>query len=246
VGYDAVRAKAEWARPPVDDVGYISSAHMLQWSDDHLRATIAQMERTRYDVNGWRNWHNGWREFFGLDTTHGKRILDFGCGVGLEALQFARAGNDVMVTDIVPDNVALAIRVLELHGYANCKASVMMDGTPTWSDMEIFYSSGTLHHTPQIRDILREALGWCEEARILVYSDRRWTALGIPLPPIDMDISTHTAFQRFVRACDEVGDFADWYSPAKLALRVEGFGRVERCQYIGKGEEFLGAVILPA
>src|SRR5881296_4309055 len=115
VGYDAMRAKAEWARPPVDDIGYIASAHMLQWSDDHLRQTVARMERTRYDVWGWRNWRNQWRDFFGLDTTHGNRILDFGCGVGLEALQFARAGNDIVVADIVADNVMLAERVLKAH-----------------------------------------------------------------------------------------------------------------------------------
>src|SRR5947209_2188965 len=157
--YDAVRAKTVWARPPVDDIGYISSAHMLQWSDDHLRATIAQMERTRYDVNGWRNWGNQWREFFGLDTTHGKRILDFGCGVGLEALQFARAGNTVFVADIVQDNVAVALRVLALHGHEGLPLAAFPDPpffgrAMTMAGVDVFYSSGTLHHTPRMRDIL--------------------------------------------------------------------------------------------
>jgi 2-polyprenyl-3-methyl-5-hydroxy-6-metoxy-1,4-benzoquinol methylase len=87
-----------WRRIPVDDVGYLTAEELLARSDTDLRTLIDRMEQTRY--SGWRNHEGRWRDILGLDTTSGKTVLDYGCGVGLEALQYARAGNDVVVADL--------------------------------------------------------------------------------------------------------------------------------------------------
>src|SRR5881296_3694112 len=218
VVYDFAKAQQAWSRLPCDELGYLSTDHLLRRSAEQLRDMIATMKQMRYDQQGWRNWNNQWREFFGMDTTTGKRILDFGCGVGLDALQFAESGNDVMLADINWESVQIATRVLQAH---NCEPADMIqvyDDTPfftTIGEVDVFYSAGVLHHTPEMRRILDrecQVLSADGEMMVLVYSDRRWSAMGIPLPPIDQEISTHSAFTRFVRSCDEVGHFADWYN----------------------------------
>ena len=54
-----------WSLPPVDDVGYLSSAEMLTWNDDHLHEVIERMRQTRY--TGWRNHDGLWRRYMALD-----------------------------------------------------------------------------------------------------------------------------------------------------------------------------------
>src|ERR1051326_6937817 len=85
--YSFIDQQEQWSRPPVDDVGYLPSSQLLQLADADLVELIEKMARVRY--TGWRNYENRWRVTLGLDDTHGKRILDFGCGTGLEALQVA-------------------------------------------------------------------------------------------------------------------------------------------------------------
>src|SRR5438552_19144793 len=91
VAYDFAQAQQAWSRLPSDELGYLDTDHLLRRSTDQLRTMIATMKQMRYDTTGWRNWNNRWREFFMMDTMTDKRVLDFGCGVGLDALQFSES-----------------------------------------------------------------------------------------------------------------------------------------------------------
>ena len=88
----------QWSAPPVDDVGYLLSEELLTWHDEALLDLINQMAVSRYQ--GWRNWEMRWRTVLGLDSTRDSDVLDYGCGVGLEALQYAKLGNRVTIADI--------------------------------------------------------------------------------------------------------------------------------------------------
>lgn len=215
---------AAWKAIPVDGIGYIDSEEFLAWSDVRVRSFIREFEATRY--GGWRNYGNLWRSTLGLDTTHGKRIMDFGCGYGIEALQFCKSGNEVVISDIHPSNIAAATRVLKLSGF-----SPAVPGK-----VDIFYSNGVLHHSPQIREILKGAVGNLNdggEIRLLLYTDKAWTGkTGTPVPPIEEDVTKHPAFPVYVKAMDAVGEYADWYTREKLEMRVGDFLEVEDFTYI--------------
>jgi SAM-dependent methyltransferase len=213
-----------WKAIPVDGVGYVDSAEFLTWNDTRVRAFIREFEATRY--GDWRNAGNLWRSTLGLDTTHGKRILDYGCGFGIEALQFCKSGNEVVLSDIHLTNVEAAKRVLRISGYEPAEPG----------KVDIFYSNGVLHHTPHIREILKEAvknLNPGGEIRLLLYSDRAWTIkTGSVLPPIEADVTEHPCFPVYVRAMDAVGEYADWYNREKLEMRVGDFLEVLDFNYI--------------
>ncbi len=153
---------AAWSQPPVDDVGYLSSADMMTMGDTQLNLVIMQMARTRYD--GWRN-HNGlWREMLRLDSTHGKDVLDFGCGVGMEARELQEAGNRVQLADVSADNLALALRVLQLGDHCpDMLTCHLVDNEAPYfmadrASFDVIHCSGVLHHIPWAKEIMRRTL----------------------------------------------------------------------------------------
>jgi 2-polyprenyl-3-methyl-5-hydroxy-6-metoxy-1,4-benzoquinol methylase len=169
-----------WNFIPADGIGYVNSEDFLTWPDGVVLHFIRTFETHRYQ--SWRNFNNLWRSTLGLDSTHGKRVKDFGCGFGIEALQFAKSGNEVLLSDIFPSNVQAAERVLRLSGYTPAP-----DGP-----VDVFYSNGVLHHSPQMRELLEKEVANLNpggEVRLLLYSDRAWIlTTATRVPPIEDDV----------------------------------------------------------
>jgi len=49
-------------------------------------------------------------EFLALDQCKGKRVLELGCGLGTDAIQFAKAGAHVTCIDLTENSLALCKR----------------------------------------------------------------------------------------------------------------------------------------
>lgn len=235
---------AAWSSPPVDDVGYLPSAEMLTYRAAKLRKLVDKFETARYQ--GHRNAGGAWRQALGLDSTHGRTVLDYGCGVGVEALQYAKAGNDVWVADIAPDNVALALRVLNLYGYKAHGLNItgQWPFIDTEETFDVIHCCGVLHHIPNPRPVVQrmaELLVPNGELRLMLYSDRSWLDVTQTAPP--EDVATHQAFQHFVHRMDTVGAWADWYDEGRLERRFGDILTVERVQYLMNDKTFLTATL---
>lgn len=249
--FDAQRTA--WSAPPIDGVGYIPSVDLLKKSDDELRAIITVLEKERYNVTGWRNHKNLWREKLGLDSTHGKVVLDYGCGCGVEALQFAKAGNKfVYVADIVIDNRRLAERVLSLYGFEgyglDLSGPMQMCGTGfTIKHLDVFYCAGVLHHIPNARDVLLKASEMLTddgEIRLMLYSDIGWKISTESLvPPVEELVETNPKFNTFTATFDAVGNYADWYSADKLLYRFGDFLDLVSYDYICSDGAYCVAIL---
>jgi SAM-dependent methyltransferase len=218
----------EWAAPPIDGKGYIPSTELLKKSNAELCTLIEMMGKERYEVNAWRNHKNLWREKLGLDSTHDKIVLDYGCGCGIEALQFAKTNNQVWVADIAIDNVNLAERTLNLFGYnVYKKIYLTSEGLNLKESIDIFYCNGVLHHIPYARDVMeRAAMALIPngEIRLLLYSDTFWKIVTeSSVPPVEEKVETNPKFIKFTAALDGVGAYADWYSADKLIYRFGDF-----------------------
>jgi SAM-dependent methyltransferase len=209
-------SESAWARLPVDDVGYLRPELFHGRSDAWVKKWVRRFEATRY--GGWRNHGGLWRSTLGLDTTRGRRIIDWGCGFGIEALQYARLGNRITLSDLTREGLAAAERVLAVHGF-DCEIA-----GETLPEADIFYANGSLHHCPEAADVLETAP--CPEARLMVYSDRAFAAHGSNL----------------VRAMDEVGSYADWYSPDKLDALAPSW-RLRESHYITQNGFYLTAIL---
>lgn len=241
-----------WSRPPVDDVGYLSSEDLMIMGDTQLNLTIMQMARTRY--HGWRNHAGLWREMLKLDDTHGKDVLDFGCGVGMEARELQEAGNRVSLADLSTTNLALAHRVLSLGDHApDVIDTYLVSDTIPYLDcpagtFDVIHCAGVLHHIPWAKGIMHrfhEVLRPGGEVRLMLYSDIGWQiATGAKEKPHWITKAEQLPeFERFVRYFDGVGDYADFYTLKRLEYDFGQWFEVSEFAYITEDARYLAAVL---
>lgn len=226
-----------WATPPVAG-GNMPSHAVALWSDELIRLWVAETMPRHYAQPS--NHDGEYLRRLRLDDTSGKVILDFGCGFGFDALRYARAGNEVMLADIAINNIAAAARVLTAHGHPVPHGCEIINERPFIGDpprrLDVIHCSGVLHHIPYPSDILRRAseiLAPDGEVRLMLYTDHLFRVMTGQEPGgIDDDVTRHPRFAQFVRGCDAVGHYADWYTPEKLAKRCAGLFDVAEWHYL--------------
>lgn len=238
----------QWSSPPVDDIGYMSSERLMSWNDEALLDLIRQMEKNRY--GGWRNTQNRWRDVFSLDTTRGKRVLDYGCGVGLEAVQYIKAGNEVALADISEANLYLAHRVCCLYGF-NPTVLVLSDDPCDFHPFagrpyDVIHCVGVLHHIPEPIPVVKamsDALAPGGELRLMVYSDEAWRIATSTDPP-NSRVEDDPMFERYWQRWDPHGGYADWYDAERLAERFGEWFFLDRYEPLTEHGEYVGAVLV--
>jgi len=81
-----------------------------------------------------------------------KEVLEIGCGLGKDLMEFAKNGAIVTGTDLTENAVSMTKRRFNLF---NMKAEVYVDDAEkllhTKKKFDIVYSNGVLHHTPDIQ-----------------------------------------------------------------------------------------------
>ncbi len=186
----------------------------------------------------------------GLDTTTGSTIVDYGCGFGLESLQFLKKGNKVYLADILLSNLDAAEYIITTMGYTVEDKLLIKNQYPfiDHKNIDIFYSNGVLHHTPEMPSIVKrafEVLPKDGEVRLMLYSDVAWTVkTKTEIPAINFSIEEHPEFNKFVRAMDGVGKYADWYNKEKLEYKLKGICKIKKFDYITKGNLFCVAILV--
>lgn len=135
-----------------------------QWSQDPCGARYGakyefatreffdEVERHRYQE--YAPWMP---EVMGFDQFAGKRLVEIGCGMGTDLLQFARAGAICTGVDLTPRSVEISSLHLGLYGLR--ADFVLADGERLpFADesFDVVYSNGVLHHTPDTAGGVRE------------------------------------------------------------------------------------------
>jgi ubiquinone/menaquinone biosynthesis C-methylase UbiE len=135
-----------------------------QWTEDPCGARYGakyefatreffdEVERHRYQE--YAPWMP---EVMGFNQFAGKRLLEVGCGMGTDLLQFARGGAICTGVDLTPRSVEISSLHFGLYGMR--ADFVLADGERLPFDDESFdvvYSNGVLHHTPDTAQAVRE------------------------------------------------------------------------------------------
>ncbi|HEY2962937.1 MAG TPA: class I SAM-dependent methyltransferase [Pyrinomonadaceae bacterium] len=142
---EKVRAREQWGQDPCG----------AEYDREHelgTREFFDEIEQHRYSQ--YAPWMP---RVMGFDKFRGARLLEIGCGMGTDLLQFARGGARCIGIDLTPRSVAITRHRFALYGVDG--AFMIADGEqlPFASEsFDVVYSNGVLHHTPDTAGAMRE------------------------------------------------------------------------------------------
>jgi len=139
------RAREQWSEDPCGAV----HGRELEFG---TREFFDAVERHRYtEYAPWM------REIMGFDQFRDAHLLEVGCGMGTDLLQFARGGAKCTGMDLTPRSVEITRQHFAIYGE---RADLLVgDGEllPFLDQsLEVVYSNGVLHHTPDTAGAIRE------------------------------------------------------------------------------------------
>lgn len=119
----------------------------------------------------------GFAEF---EKWKGKKVLEIGCGIGTDAVNFARAGADYTGVEVSQESLDLAKKRFDVYGL---KGTFYLSNAETLTSSvlvqayDLVYSFGVIHHTPfpeQVIEQVKRYLHPQSEFRLMLYAKNSW------------------------------------------------------------------------
>lgn len=119
--------------------------------------------------------------FAEFDKWKGKKVLEIGCGIGSDTMNFARAGAQVTAVDLSTESLALAKKRAEVFGFDNitfyqANAEQLSDFVPV-ERYDLVYSFGVIHHTPHPERVIEQIHKYMDKDsmfKMMVYHRASW------------------------------------------------------------------------
>jgi 2-polyprenyl-3-methyl-5-hydroxy-6-metoxy-1,4-benzoquinol methylase len=127
--------------------------------------------------------------FAEFERWRGKKVLEIGCGIGTDTINFARHGAYVTAVDLSDKSLEVARRrasvyeLLDRIKFYQGNSEELSRFLPV-ERYDLVYSFGVIHHTPHpgaVLDELRKYVGPDSTLKVMVYNRRSWKVLGIVL-----------------------------------------------------------------
>ncbi|HYW97661.1 MAG TPA: class I SAM-dependent methyltransferase [Candidatus Elarobacter sp.] len=118
---------------------------------------------------------------------NGKKVLEIGCGIGTDTINFARAGAQVTTVDLSEKSMELARQRAAVFGLEDrirfCAGNAeQLSAFVPPEPYDLIYSFGVIHHTPNpeaVLEQLRKYAGPGTTVKIMVYHRRSWKVAWI-------------------------------------------------------------------
>ncbi|MDL1970805.1 MAG: class I SAM-dependent methyltransferase [Candidatus Desulfofervidaceae bacterium] len=90
--------------------------------------------------------------FTEFERWHGEKVLEIGCGIGTDTINFARAGALVTAIDLSPRSVEIAKQRVKVYGLEDkieffCSNAEELRKIISPRPYDLVYSFGVIHHT---------------------------------------------------------------------------------------------------
>jgi ubiquinone/menaquinone biosynthesis C-methylase UbiE len=129
------------------------------------------------------------RRFAEFERWRGKKVLEIGCGIGTDTINFARCGAAVTAVELSENSLAIARQRAGVFGlqdrirFYQGNAENLADIIPS-DTYDLVYSFGVIHHTPHPERVLQQVNRFTSSGSVLklmVYNRRSWKVAGIVL-----------------------------------------------------------------
>ncbi|MDZ7303579.1 MAG: class I SAM-dependent methyltransferase [candidate division KSB1 bacterium] len=177
------------AKHPVGTKGFFEDLEEYRFDKLHYLPEVV-------DFNGYRD----------------KRLLEIGCGIGIDLIRFAQGGASVTGVDLAEKSVELAKKNFELHGL---KADLrLMNGEALEFDdnsFDVVYAHGVLQYTANAEQMVKEmhrVLKPGGEAIAMVYNRISWlNALSVVMK-VELEHEDAPVLKKY-----SIGEFKKLLSP---------------------------------
>lgn len=125
--------------------------------------------------------------FAEFERWKGKRVLEVGCGIGTDSINFARAGAHLTAVELSGESLRIAAERAEVMGVADRIRFVQANAEELTSAIDdgpydLVYSFGVIHHTPHPEKALAEIRALVAPGgtlKLMVYHRRSWKVFWI-------------------------------------------------------------------
>jgi 2-polyprenyl-3-methyl-5-hydroxy-6-metoxy-1,4-benzoquinol methylase len=125
--------------------------------------------------------------FADFDRWRGKRVLEVGCGIGTDSINFARAGADLTAVELSGESLRIAEQRADVMGVADRIRFVQANAEELTSVLDpepydLVYSFGVIHHTPHPDRALAEMRALTAPGgtlKLMIYYRRSWKVFWI-------------------------------------------------------------------
>ena len=163
---EKLRSREQWGQDPC------GSNHGRE-HEQGSREFFDAIERHRYSE--YAPWMP---RLMGFQNFRDARLLEVGCGMGTDLLQFSRGGARCVGIDLTPRSIEITQHRFKLYGADG--AFMISDGEnlPFRDEsFDVVYSNGVLHHTPDTEGAIREVHRVLRPggiAKVMLYHRNSW------------------------------------------------------------------------
>ncbi len=125
--------------------------------------------------------------FAEFERWRGKRVLEIGCGIGTDTVNFARHGAQVTAVDLSSQSIDVARKRVDVFGLSNQvrfydgSAEELASFVPV-EPYDLIYSFGVIHHTPHPERVVEQMRQYARPGttvKIMVYYRPSWKVFWI-------------------------------------------------------------------
>jgi SAM-dependent methyltransferase len=117
----------------------------------------------------------------------GKKVLEIGCGIGTDTINFARHGAQVTAVDLTEKSLDVARQRARIFGVENSIRFIQANAEELSSYVpaepyDLIYSFGVIHHTPHPERVIEQIRQYVKpgsSVRIMVYNRWSWKVLWV-------------------------------------------------------------------